>query len=430
MASHHLEDLADQIRPRAASGVLLWTIVIFFVVLLLWAGLTSIDRTVPGQGRIIPTSQLQIVSNLEGGVVRAILVRSGQVVPAGAPLIRLDPTATGAELGSGQVALGALTAKRARLEAELNGTSPRFPQVADAAEQIANERSLYLSRQADLQSLTLAGQARVAAAERAVTEAEAAVQARASARQAAEAEARMIRPLVERGIEPRLSLVQVESAAAVSASEQAGAVAALARARSQVAEARATLSQQRQDWRSQAANDLAATQAEISSRTRALPALADRLERTELRAPVAGRINRVLVTTVGGTVRPGEPLVELVPSRDQLVIEANIRPRDIASVRLGQAARIRISAYDSAIYGALDGRVVTISPDATRDERTGESHFTVRVETDDSLRSPAGERLPLGAGMVADVSLIGDRRSVLSYFLSPFTRLREQAFRE
>lgn len=427
----HLEDWTDQIRPRMASSVLLWTILLFFAVLVLWAALTLIDRSVNASGRVIPSSQLQVVSNLEGGIVSRILVRGGDRIRAGAPLMRLDRTATGSELGSGQATLGALQAKLARLRAEVGGTAPRWPTDPAAQPQVASERSLYASRQADLASLTSAGQARIAQANRAVAEAEASLRARSSARDASESELRMIRPLVERGIEPRLSLVQAENASAVAASEAAGASEGVARARSAVMEARATLAQQRQEWRARAGDELAAAQAELESRTRALPALADRDARTVVRAPVSGRVNRVLVTTAGGTVRPGDPLVEIVPSEDTLVVEAEVQPKDIAFVRVDQPAKIRITAYDSAIYGALDGRVTTISPDVTVDQRTGEPHYVVRVRTrGDALTDAAGRRLPIGPGMVADVSLLGDKRSVLSYFLTPITRLREQAFRE
>ncbi len=150
-----------------------------------------------------------------------------------------------------------------------------------------------------------------------------------------------------------------------------------------------------------------------------------------IRAPVGGLVNRVLVTTVGGSVSPGQPLVELVPSRDALQIEALISPKDIGSVRTGQRARVDITAYDPAVYGAIDGEVITISPDAVLNERTGESHYLVRIRTSKAaLKDRRGRALPIGPGMVATVNLLGDKRSVLSYILTPITRLSETAFRE
>ena len=163
---------------------------------------------------------------------------------------------------------------------------------------------------------------------------------------------------------------------------------------------------------------------------RSLPALSARVDRTEVRSPLAGRVNRVLVTTVGGTVAPGAPLVEIVPSEESLIVEVQVRPEDIAWIRMNQDAKINVTAYDSSIYGSLDGKVVALSPDATVNERTGESFYTVRVTTEDRLRDQSGRALAIGPGMVADVSLLGDKRTVLAYLLTPISRLSERAFRE
>lgn len=428
-----IEDRAIRIRPKAASNLLLWTVLALLVIAFAWAALTEIDRTVRGQGKVIPSSQLQIISNLEGGVVEAILVRTGQVVKLGTPLLRLNPIQSGADLESGQATHDALLLKIARLEAEIAGQEPRFPPAFNPAlaNQLAAEQLLHRSRIDDLTSLLRASEARVSQAERAIAEAQAAQASRLSAREAARTELEMIRPLVREGIEPRLTLVQAENAAAIAANDAAGAAATLARARSSLAEARATASQQQQDWKARAADELTVARAELNSRSAALPALTDRVKRTTVRAPLAGRINRVLVTTVGGSVRPGDPLLEMVPSDESLLVEAMVLPKDIASVKLGQKAKVNISAYDSAVYGSLWGRVVSISPDAVVNERTGDSHYLVRIRTDgDAIIDRAGRKLPIGSGMGADVSLIGDKRTVLSYILTPITRLQDEAFHE
>ena len=433
MSETHLEDLTDRIKPRSASNLLLWFVVGFVLIFFTWAYFAELDRTVRGMGRVIPSSQLQIVSNLEGGIVEQILVRAGQQVRAGDPLIQLDQTASTAEFGSGQATAAALMAKIARLQAEVEGRTPVYPPAANAvvADQIRIEQALHASRMADLSSLVSATQARLTQASRSVAEAQAAYDARVSARNARQAEVRILRPLVERGIEPRLSLIQAESAAAVAASEAEAAAATILRARASVAEAQSTLARTRQEWRAQAANELAAAQAELSARRRSLPALADRVRRTVVRAPLAGRINRVLVTTRGGSVQPTQPLVEIVPSDESLLIEAQVRPEDIAFVSVNQDARVAITAYDRSVYGVLDGNVVHISPDATVEERTGESFYTVRVRTDrNALRDPNGRPMPIGPGMVAEVDLLGDRRTILQYILTPITKLSESALRE
>ena len=196
-------------------------------------------------------------------------------------------------------------------------------------------------------------------------------------------------------------------------------------------EARASAAQIRQDWRSRAATELATAQAELDARRQSATALADRVERTVVRAPLAGRVNRVLVTTVGGTVTPSMPLVEIVPSEENLLVEVRVRPEDIAFVRMNQPARVAITAYDRAVYGTLDGEVISISPDSVAEERTGETFYLVRVRTNaNALRDQTGRRLPIGPGMIAEASLLGDRRTVLQYILTPITRLSETALRD
>lgn len=422
-----------QIRPRVPANIILWSILALVVVLLLWAGLTRIDRTVRALGKVIPSSQLQVVSNLEGGVVEAILVRTGQDVRQGTPLVRLNPVQSGSELASSRTGSDALALKIARLQAEITGQPPRFPSARDTAMagQIAVERSLYRARMAELSSLDNVGAARVAQARRAIAESQAMQDARNAARDTAKADLDLIRPLVREGIEARRSLLQAESAASVSTSEAAAAAASLARAQSALAEAQSSAMQQRGDWMARAANELALARAEMVTRQAAMPAYEDKYRRTVVRAPLDGRINRVFVTTIGGSVRPGDPLLEMVPVRDRLLVEASVAAKDIASVRLGQPAKINISAYDSAVYGSLSGRVIAISPDAVVNERTGESHYLVRIRTDsDSIVDAGGHRLRIGSGMGADVNLLGDKRSILTYLLTPITRLSETAFRE
>ena len=181
---------------------------------------------------------------------------------------------------------------------------------------------------------------------------------------------------------------------------------------------------------SKAGVELSQAQAELSAQAPTLSALSDRVNRTVIRAPLSGKVNRVLVTTVGGSVQAGQPVAEIVPSENALYIEARVRPSDIANVRLGQSARIEITAYDSTIFGTLKGKVTSMSPDATADENTGETFYTIEVQTLETLRDQAGTALPIGPGMIASVSLLGEKRSILSYLFSPITRLTETAFRE
>jgi len=430
-----LESIPDRLRPRQASSLLLWLIVGFFAVFVLWATLTKLDRTVRGSGRVVASSQLQTVSNPEGGVVAEILAHTGELVQRGQPLVMLDPTASGSEVGAGEASTFALRAKIARLKAEVLGRQPNYPAASDAAtvEQIDIQRALHSARMAELAGLGGAAAARGVQARQALGEARESYAGRLSARDARATERDVIRDLVGRGIEPRLALTQADSAASVAAAEAAAASAAMGRARASIAEANAAGAQARQDWRARAADELSQAQGELEARVRAMPALRARLARTTVRAPVEGRVNRVLVTTVGAAVAPGAPIAELSPTRETLVVDARVRPQDIAAVRVGQPARVNISAYDPSIYGALDGVVESVSPDAVTPEKEGqESFYLVRVRTAaKGLRDgTTGRMLPIGTGMTAEVNLLGEKRSVLNYLLTPITRLSERAFRE
>ncbi len=422
-------DLDEQeFKARSSANVLLYIIGGFFLIFILWATFTKLDRTVHSMGRVMPSSKMQIVSNLEGGVIEEILVKTGQSVRRGDILVRLSPTMSNAQFGSSSASVAALRAKIARLNAEVRGTSPSYGGMDSS--QVAVEQSLHSARSAELQGLIAAGQARATQAERSVNEAQAMVAARRSNLDAAERELRMIEPLATKEIVSRVDLIKAQNAVTIARNDVIAAQAGVARAQSAVAEARSSTAQARSDWMGRAGLELSQAQAELSAQQQTLPALSDKVDRTTIRAPMTGKINRVLVSTVGGSVAPGSPIAEVVPTGENLFIEAMVRPQDIANVRIAQKAAVEITAYNSAVFGKLDGRVVSISPDALVNEKTGESFYTVEIETTGPMLDGNGKKLPIGPGMVANISLLGEKRSVLSYIFSPITRLAENAFRE
>lgn len=420
-----LED--EEFRARKSANLILWILLAILVVFFAWASLTKIDRTVRGIGRIVPSSKLQVVSNLEGGVVEEILVKPGDSVNRGELLVRLSPTQSNAAFGSTEASVNALETKIARLEAEVRGGAPRYGSAAP--DQVRVEQSLHAARMAELSGLRSAGQARVVQAERSVAEASATLDSRISNLTTARRELEMIRPLAEQLIVPKIDLIKAENDVAVAENEVVAARAAVARAQSSVAEARSSAAQQFSDWKSRSGMELSQAQAELMMQRQNLPALSDRVDRTAIRAPMTGMVNRVLVTTVGGTVSAGMPVAEIVPSNDALYIEVMVRPSDIGNVGLGQRAKVDITAYNSAVFGSLDGVVTSISPDAVLNDK-GESFYTVEVQTSDTLTGPDGSNLRIGPGMMANVALRGERRSILSYLFTPISRLSENAFRE
>ena len=424
---------ADPIEPSAVSRILLWTIVALTAALLIWSALADVDEVASAQGRVIPQRQLQVISNLEGGVVRSILVRPGASVVAGQPLVTLDNSQFTAEFGKTRDSWSALAARAARLEAEVAGHAPAFPPAlsASAPEIVATERTLFTARRTDLAAASSVEQAKLEQARRALGQAEVEAGMRAEGADLADREVAMIKPLVDKGIEPIIELVRAQSARSQARGAADTSRIAIGRARSAVAEAQSGLASLRDRYRAQATEQLSQTRADLAGQTAALPAVRDRLGRTVVRAPIAGTVNRVLVATVGGSVRPGEPLVEIVPEGDALVVEAQVKPADIAFIHVGQRATVKLTAYDYSVYGSLPGIVDHISADAIANERTGETHYAIRIRTDKaSLLAQDGSPLPIGVGMMAEVDVIGHKRSVLSYVLTPMSKLRDNAFRE
>lgn len=425
--SSRLLNLKEQDFP----GLLLWTIIGFTVVALAWAALARLEVVISATGRLIPSAQLQTLANLEGGTIKQILVKPGEKVAKGQVLVRLDPVLRAADAASAKASVDALAVRAARLQAEARGgrATLNLPGVDPAL--LADERALARADAGALAADRAMAQARAEQARRAAAEADANLEQRRQALSLAEQEVAVLRPLVERGAEPALSLTRASNNMSQARALVAAASENAAKARALVAETARAITNIDLQFRMRAADALATTRAELASRTGQQPALADRLDRTTVRAPMTGIVSRLRVTTSGGTVGPGEPIIEMVPAGDRLLVEARVSPADIGFVAPGQTARVRITAYDYGIYGAMDGTVQSVAPDAVIDERTGEVHFLVRIALGrPCFPTKAGACLPLGPGMLAEISLLGPKRSVLSYLLSPLTQISESAFRE
>ena len=336
-------NLDDDFQARKSANLLLWIILGFFILAFAWAALTKIDRTVRGMGRVVPSSKLQVVSNLEGGVIEEILVKPGQTVKKGDIIVRLSPTLSNAAFGSSASEVDSLQTKITRLNAEVRGAHPSYAGGADG--QVAVERSLHAARAAELEGILNAGRARAEQAQRMVAEAQSALESRRSNLSAAVEELAMIRPMAEKQIIAKVDLIKAENAAKVARNEVDSANAALARARSAVAEAHAQTAQQRSDWMSRAGMELSQAQAQLAAKQQELPALSDRRDRKVIRASMSGRINRVLVTTVGGSVSAGMPIAEIVPTENILYIETMIKPSDIANIHMAQKSKVEVTAF-------------------------------------------------------------------------------------
>ena len=416
----------------STSRKLLWSITGFFVSFLLWAGLTEIDEVTRSQGRVVPSSQLQVVQNLEGGIVAEILVRPGDRVKVGDILIRLDRTRFRSELSSNQQQYASLVARAARLTAESDNASLVYPAGFEevSPDTAQAEQVLYDARMQEHRDLLALLGSRLTQRRQERTEAEATAASAARTAALASEEVAILAPLVEREIEPRLELIRAQQREEGAKSEGSQARALAKRLKEAVIETEREISATSSQFRARALGELGEVRAELASLGEAMPAIEDRVTRTEVKSPIDGIVNQVHVATVGGIVQPGMPIVEIVPEDDTLLIEAHVRPEDIAFLYPGQEARVKLTAYDFAVFGALVGHVETIGADAVRIDDDGTMAYLVRIRTEEASLERDGESLPILPGMVAEVDILSGKKSILTYLLTPVTRIKNRAFRE
>ncbi len=415
---------------RAANWLLI-VIAAAFGSLAVWAAVAKVDTVAQATGKVIPSARVQVVQSLEGGVVTAIHVRAGQRVDAGAALIDLSPLAAEGDLRSRRQQALALDARVARLRAEADGGDPVFAAALsrDGAEFVRVERSAFSSRRTEQASQAAMLSAQTAQKTQELEEARVLLRTSQQTLAAARSEREIVEKLVAQGLEPKLELIRLDRTIGEADGRAQGAKVAIERLTQGIVEARARRDAQAQFFRAGARDELNRVIGELRALEQGLPALADRFERTALKAPVAGIVNRVLVTTVGGVARPGDPLLELVPGDDQLVVEALVSPRDIGFVSVGQKARVRVTAFDYSIYGAMEGEVVQVGADALTNER-GEAFYIVRVQTALAAITNHGKRLPIIPGMQAQVDIVTGSKTVANYLLKPLISVREGAFGE
>lgn len=434
MSAPDFKAISRELNGRSAvsgSGLLL-IVLALLIALVVWAAHTEIDDVTRAQARIVPSGELQVVQAAETGQITALLVGEGQSVAEGQPLMRLDPTQLRAQYDEARNQADALRARIARLEAELSGDDPAFPEdlQTSAPRLISAERALFLgnlARLADEHAL-IDSQRRILdrAADRARAEADLARTSRALL----DEEITLIQPLVERQIEPELTLISLRREAA----EQDGRIA-LAEAESARIEAeRADLDEQERAmqsrFRAEALDRLAASVSDLGVLEQRLPALSARTERTELVAPLDGVVNRVMVTTLGGVVSQGQALIEIVPDGAGRRVEAYVSPADIAFLRPDQPVKIRLTAYDAARYGALDGHITRIGADAVEAPEGDAQVFVVEVSYEGQLTDADGRALEVIPGMVAEVDILSEKKTVLDYLTRPVIRVKDRAFRD
>lgn len=426
-------DEAMPIEPAKAAQYLLYIICGLVVLTLVWASLAKLDRVTRGAGWVVTSNQLQELQYLEGGIVKEILVSAGDHVAAGEVLVKLDPTQMNVAFAQGQEGYNTIVAKIARLEAEASLQPLTFPDrfVAGAPRVAGNERQLYEARQAELNASLEIEEKKLSQRKKALDDARIALTTAEEAYTLAAEEHRIMQRLVSKGIEPQVELLRARQRDAQAKGEMQRAEIAVSRIELEIGEAEGEIERIRKTFSASAADELNKAKAELEELKGELPALQDKVARTDVRAPVPGVVNRVLVSTIGGVVSPGETIVELVPSEDSLLVEARIKPADIGFLKIGQEARVSITAYDSSLYGSLDGTIENISPDAIEDEKTGERFYNITVRTAaDALASKRAGDLKILPGMAAEVAILNGKRTVLAYVIKPMSQLGDKALKD
>jgi membrane fusion protein, adhesin transport system len=417
--------------PAGGAHLLLLLILLFMVAFVYWAYHADIDEVTRGDGRVVPSGQVQIIQHPDGGVVQEILVHEGDIVDRNALLIRVESTITESDFREKRGRFLSQIAAIARLEAELEDRPLQMPpEVTREAPTVARaELDLHQARQNENRTAleVLRNQSEQRRQELAELQSKER-QLRRSVDLAAE-ELKITEPLLARGGVSRIEVLRLQREVNDLRGQLEATGLAIPRAQSAMAEAQRRIEERAATTRREALGELSRRRGEAASIGESVTAEGVRVTRSELRSPVRGAIKQIKINTVGGVIRPGQDLVEIVPLDETLLVEAKIAPADVAFLRPGQNAMVKITAYDFSIYGGLPAKLEEISADAIQDEK-GNSFFRIRVRTDRNSLGSTDKPLPIIAGMTASVDVLTGQKTVLDYLLKPIFKARDRALRE
>ncbi|MGH8447796.1 HlyD family type I secretion periplasmic adaptor subunit [Pseudomonas sp.] len=410
----------------------IWAIIAFFVFLVVWAGFSSIDEVTRGDGKAIPSSKLQKIQNLEGGIVAELYVKEGQVVEAGAPLIRLDDTRFVSNAGETEALRLAMQLRVERLSAQVDDRPLNIPDdvLKAAPSQAANERSLYDSRRQQLKDEVGGLQEQLVQRQQELREFTSKQGQYRSQLSLQRQEINMSEPLVAQGAVSPVEVLRLKRAEMETRGQLDATTLAIPRAESAIKEVQRKIDETRGKFRSEALTQLNEARTELNKAESTGRALEDRVSRTLVTSPVRGIVKQLLVNTVGGVIQPGSDMVEIVPLDDTLLVEAKIRPQDIAFLHPGQEAVVKFTAYDYTIYGGLKAKLERIGADTITDEDKKTTYYMITLRTDRSHLGTDEKPLLIIPGMVASVDIITGKKSILSYLLKPIIKARAEALHE
>ena len=423
------EQAIEQQQILRARGVL-YLIAILLLLLVVWASFAEVDEVTRGEGKVIPSQQLQVVQSVDGGVVQEVLIREGDQVNKGDVLVRVDPTRFEASFREGSVRAFALRAKVARLRALINDqpySSATDDTLSPAQQQVLmQEENYYYASIGELNQRLSVAREQHAQRRQELDEARARLHAAEQAWSMSNKELSVTRPLLASGAVSEIDILRLERDVSAADGERKSAAARARQAEAGIQEAEARMSEVELTMRNQWRAELSQASSELNSLSQNVDGLADRVKHAEIRSPVHGTVQRLLYNTIGGVVQPGSTVVEIVPTDDRLLVEAKIAPKDIAFLRPGLPATIKLHAYDFSIYGGVSATLQHISADTITDERDN-TYYLVRAMTTDS---DFVERLSVIPGMTAQLDVMTGKKSILSYLLKPLLRAKANALSE
>lgn len=424
---HQAEVVMSRARTQRAQLIVRAALVVVLL-LVLWACFAQVEEVTRGEGKVIPSRQLQIVQSLDGGVVSEILVQEGQVVEAGQLLLKIDETRATSGVRESAAQGFALRARGARLRALAEGAAFVPPASSNPEEQriLDEERTLYETRRSELATMIAINQQQLQQRQQELSEMRARKSSAERGLDLGQQELNKTRPLLATGAVSEVDILRLEREVSRSRGEIEQSSAQIARVQAAIGEAQRKIQETELTFRNESRKEMADVMGKLNALNEGAVALADKVDKSQVKSPVRGRVQRLLANTVGGVVQPGKDIVEVVPLDDQLILEAKVHPRDIAFIHPGQDATVKFTAYDFSICGGLVAKVENISPDTVVDEK-GNAFYLVRVRT---TQASFSDKLPVIPGMTAEVDILTGRKTVMSYLLKPVLKAKAYALRE
>jgi adhesin transport system membrane fusion protein len=425
-------DAAIHRKGNSIAFVVTLVIALLMVTFVVWAHFTVLDEVTRGMGQVIPSQKIQTIQNLEGGILQEMVVQENQIVDKGDILIRIDNALAASQYRDAFTKAAEHEAAIVRLNAEIDVKSKLvFPdQFKETDPQIlADQQSIFRARQEQLQAELNVLKSQHSQKQQEITEMRSRQEQLERSLELARQQRNIAKPLVDQGVYPRVDYLALERDISSLQGDIDALRLAVPRIRQAANEASRRIEQRLAEFKATALDEMHSRRGELKSLWEIMSAGVDRVTRTDVRSPVRGTIKQINLNTIGGVVRPGESILEIVPLDDTLLIEARIRPADIAFLHPGQKAMIKITAYDFSIFGGLEGTVEAISAD-TIEEDNGESFFKVKLRTRKNALGYRGEDLPIIPGMTASIDILTGKKSVLAYLLKPILRAKQNALRE